>query len=238
MIDVFANRTEAGRLLGRELLQRQWKDPVVLALPRGGVPVAVEVALALHAPLDLVIVRKIGARGNPELAVAAIAEGAGQPVLDLASMEMTGTYRPYVEARACAELEEIARRRALYLGGHRPVSVTGRTAIVVDDGLATGTTARAALRALRDRRPSHLVLAVPVASREALAAVAPEVDETVCLAHPAFFSAVGVHYADFHQLTDDEVLAELARVRHGHASANGQGCRARPGSLRHRLAGG
>ncbi|MEJ8837880.1 phosphoribosyltransferase [Ramlibacter sp. AN1133] len=215
MNDVFANRAEAGRLLARELLQHAWKRPVVLALPRGGVPVAVEVALALRAPLDLVLVRKIGARGNPELAVGAVAEGSAEPVLDLDAMEMTGTYRAYVEARARAELDEIMRRRAVYLGGRAPLPLAGSTAIVVDDGLATGTTARAALRAVRARRPAQLVLAVPVGSRQGLADVAPEVDVLVCLSRPAVFSAVGLHYADFHQLTDDEVLAALARVRSG-----------------------
>lgn len=216
MNDVFANRAEAGRQLARELLQRRWSDPVVLALPRGGVPVAVEVALALKAPLDLLLVRKIGARGNPELAVAAIAEGAGcDPVLDLEAMELTGTYRAYVDARARAELAEIARRRELYLKGRAPLALAGCTAIVVDDGLATGTTARAALKAVRARHPAQVVLAVPVASRHAAAAVAPDVDALVCLAQPAPFSAVGVHYADFHQLSDEEVLAALARVRTG-----------------------
>jgi len=216
MNDVFANRAEAGRLLARELLQRRWSDPVVLALPRGGVPVAVEVALALKAPLDLLLVRKIGARGNPELAVAAIAEGPGcEPVLDLEAMELTGTYRAYVDARARAELAEIARRRELYLKGRVPLALAGCTAILVDDGLATGTTARAALKAVRARHPAQVVLAVPVASRHAVAAVAPDVDALVCLAQPVPFSAVGVHYADFHQLSDEEVLAALARVRTG-----------------------
>ena len=216
MNDVFANRADAGRRLARELLQRKWRNPVVLGVPCGGVAVAVEVAHALRAPMDLVLVRKIGARGNPELAVGAIAEGAGcEPVLDLEAMEMTGTYRNYVEARARSELDEIARRRVLYLRGREPVPLAGCTAIIVDDGLATGTTARAVVKAVRARRPAQLVLAVPVASRQAVAALTPEVDLLVCLSQPAVFSAVGVHYGDFHQLCDEEVLAAVARARTG-----------------------
>jgi putative phosphoribosyl transferase len=128
-------------------------------------------------------------------------------------MELTGTYRAYVDARVPGELQEIARRRAVYLGSRRPLALGGCTAIVVDDGLATGTCARAALQAVRARRPLQVVLAVPVASRRAVAAVLPEVDTLVCLAQPTPFHAVGVHYADFHQLSDEEVLAALPRVR-------------------------
>lgn len=212
MIDVFADRRAAGQMLAKALLARRFADPVVLALPRGGVPLAVEVALALHAPLDLLIVRKIGAPGHRELAVAAIAEGAdGVPVLDRETLAATGTGIDYVEREAKSELREIARRRALYLQGRAPLPVEGKTAIVVDDGLATGTTARAAVQSLRRRRPARLVLAVPVAPPEAVAELEPEVDELICLSQPEFFGAVGVHYADFQQVSDDEVAAELAR---------------------------
>lgn len=215
MNDVFANRRQAGRLLAQALLARDFADPIVLALPRGGVPVAVEVALALHAPLDLLIVRKIGAPGNRELAVAAIAEGAGAPTIDRETLEMTATSQAWVDREAQAELQEIARRRALYLKDRPPLAVEGRTAIVVDDGLATGTTARAAVRALRERKPARVVLAVPVAAPDTVAALQPEVDELVCLAQPSFFMAVGVHYADFHQVADEEVIEELARAQAG-----------------------
>lgn len=209
---VFADRTAAGRLLARELLQRHLPDPVVLALPRGGVPVAVEVALALHAPLDLLIVRKIGAPGNPELAVGAIAEGAAAPVADADALLYTGATMAYVEREARVQVQEIARRRALYLQGRAPVPVEGRTAIVVDDGLATGSTARAGLRALRARKPARIVLAVPVGPADTQEALRAEVDELVCLSTPPFFRAVGVHYADFRQVADEEVVAGLARV--------------------------
>lgn len=211
---VFGDRTQAGRVLAAALAQRHLSDPVVLALPRGGVPVAVEVALALHAPLDLLIVRKIGAPGNPELAVGAIAEGADAAVVDRETLAATGTSRAYVERQAKVELQEIARRRALYLQGRPPLAVEGRTVIVVDDGLATGSTARAAVRALRARKPARLVLAVPVAPPEAVAELQAEVDELVCLSTPEFFGAVGVHYADFRQVGDAEVIAALARVDH------------------------
>ena len=212
MNDVFADRSAAGRQLAHALAQRKLPDPVVLALPRGGVPVAVAVALALHAPLDLLIVRKIGAPGNPELAVGAIADGAEAAVVDRESLALTGTPQAYVDRQAKAERQEIARRRALYLQGRPPLPVKGRTAIVVDDGLATGSTARAAVRALRERKPARVVLAVPVAPSAAVAELLPEVDELVCLCTPEFFGAVGAHYADFRQVQDEEVIAGLARA--------------------------
>jgi putative phosphoribosyl transferase len=220
MSGMFANRRDAGRQLARTLASMKLIDPVVLALPRGGVPVAAEVAAALHAPLDLLLVRKIGAPAQRELAVAAVAEGAGDGlVFDAETMEVTGATRAYVEREAIGERAEIARRRALYLGGRAPLSIEGKTALVVDDGIATGTTVRAALRALRGRHPTRLVLAVPVASPNVVASLRPLVDDLVCLAQPPAFYAVGVHYADFHQVADDEVIAVLeqaAREVKGH----------------------
>ena len=205
----FRNRAEAGRLLARRLLAMQLPDPVVLALPRGGVPVAAEVARALHAPLDLLLVRKIGAPHQPELAVAAVADGADL-VTDELTMGWTGATDEYIERQAELQRAEIARRRALYLAGRAPQPVAGRTAIVVDDGIATGTTVRAALQALRRRAPARVVLAVPVAAPDSLAALAPLVDEVVCLSQPPLFQAVGVHYQDFAQVADEEV-ARLMR---------------------------
>ena len=207
----FTNRTEAGRALAQQLAGLSLAAPiVVLALPRGGVPIGAEVARVLKAPLDLLLVRKIGAPWQRELAVAAVVDG--QPpdiVLDDETMAMTGVDRAYVEAEAKKELREIERRRDAYLRGRAPVAVDGATVIVVDDGIATGTTMRAALKALRRRKPARLVLAVPVAPSDTLALLRGEVDDIVCLAQPYPFHAIGLHYLDFHQVGDDEVLAAL-----------------------------
>jgi putative phosphoribosyl transferase len=210
MILRFADRTDAGRQLARALASMKLADPVVLALPRGGVPVAAEVARAFDAPLDLLLVRKIGAPGQRELAVAAIAEGPGAGlVYDTETMVHSGATEAYVQCEACRERAELARRHAAYLGDRAPVSIEKRTAVVVDDGIATGTTVRAALRALRARHPARVVLAVPVAPARALSEIRPLVDDLVCLSAPPAFYAVGAHYDDFHQVTDDEVVAAL-----------------------------
>lgn len=214
MIDVFADRTQAGRLLAQDLLALKLIDPVVLALPRGGVPVAAEVASALHAPLDLLLVRKIGAPGHRELAVAAVAEGPlPVVVVDDETLQMTGASRAYVDREAKEELREIARRRTAYLGDRPSLPLEGKTAVVVDDGIATGTTVRAALQALRRRKPARLVLAIPVAPREVVAALRADVDDLVCLSQPPYFHAVGAHYADFHQVPDEEVVRILEEAR-------------------------
>ena len=215
----FADRTEAGRLLAQELVRLRLADPVVLALPRGGVPVAAEVAAALHAPLDLLLVRKIGDPGQPELAVAAVAEApGGEIVIDPETLRLTGASVAYVERAAKEELREIARRRSAYLSDRAALPVEGRAAVLVDDGIATGTTVRAALQALRRRRPARLVLAVPVAPPDVVAALRAEVDDLVCLSQPPFFHAVGVHYDDFHQVGDEEVIRILASARPAEAA--------------------
>jgi putative phosphoribosyl transferase len=209
----FADRAAAGRLLGEQLAALNLERPVVLALPRGGVPVALEVARALDARLDLVLVRKIGVPWQPELAVAAVVDGdSPQIVVEERVKREAGITQEYIESEARKQLAEIERRRAVYLQGRSPVSVKDCTAIVVDDGIATGTTVRAALRALRQRAPAHLVLAVPVAPRETIEMLRPEVDRIVCLAQPEPFYAIGLHYADFHQLSDDEVVAALTEA--------------------------
>ena len=211
MTRAFTDRTEAGRALAERLVRMSLAAPVVvLALPRGGVPIGAEVARALNAPLDLLLVRKIGAPHQRELAVAAVVDG--QPpdiVVDDETMAMTGVDRSYIEAEAKQELREIERRRRVYLRGRAPVGVDGATVVVVDDGIATGTTVRAALKALRRRHPARLVLAVPVAPSDTLAMLRAEVDDIVCLAEPFPFHAIGLHYDDFHQVGDDEVLAAL-----------------------------
>jgi putative phosphoribosyl transferase len=213
----WADRAEAGRALAAALAGRSWPHPpLVLALPRGGVPVAAEVARALRAPLDLLMVRKIGAPGQPELAVAAVARLSEQAVPQLATdeplMRCTGADRAWVDQGQQRELAEIARRRRRYLGDRCAESLAGRTALVVDDGLATGTTARAAVLALRHAQPvpARIVLAVPVASAEAARALAAEVDELVCLWQPEPFHAVGAHYRDFRQVDDDAVVNALS----------------------------
>ncbi len=207
----FATRTEAGRALARRLVAAAYPPPVVvLALPRGGVPVAAEVARALGAPLDLLLVRKIGAPWQPELAVAAVVDGDPPDiVVDETTSRLTGVDRKYIDEQAAQEMREIERRREVYLRGRTPVPVAGATVIVVDDGVATGTTIRAAMKALRRRHPARLVLAVPVAPADTLYELQAEADEVICLAQPEPFHAIGLHYGDFHQVSDAEVLAAL-----------------------------
>jgi putative phosphoribosyl transferase len=209
----FENRCEAGRMLGARLAGLRLANPVVLALPRGGVPVALEVARALDAPLDLLLVRKIGVPWQPELAVAAVMDGA-EPVVVIERhiQAETGVKQEYIEQRAKEELAEIERRRRTYLADRAPVPVAGRTAIVVDDGIATGTTMRAALKGLRRRNPARLVLAVPVAPPDTINELRREVDDVVCLAQPSFFGAIGYFYRDFHQLSDDEVVTLMRQA--------------------------
>lgn len=214
MAALLADRTEAGRALGAALARLALRDPVVLALPRGGVPVALEVAKALQAPLDLLLVRKIGAAFDPELAVAAVVDAAGDDlVMDPTLMAETGMDEAEVRARATEQRGEIARRRMRYLGDRPRVPLARRTVIVVDDGIATGTTVRAALKGLRRSGAGLRVLAVPVAPAETLAQLRGEVDRIVCLAQPQPFGAVGRHYADFDQVEDDAVVAALAAAR-------------------------
>jgi putative phosphoribosyl transferase len=210
---IFTDRREAGRELARLVAALGLESPVVLALPRGGVPVAAEVARTLSAPLDLLLVRKIGAPFQPELAVAAVADGPQQElVIDEEILGLTGATHDYVEREAQEERAEIARRRAAYLGDRSRVPVQGRAVVVVDDGIATGTTMKAALRALRRMKPARLVLAVPVAPSDTLQALRAEVDDIVCVMEPPFFRAVGCHYGDFHQVDDDEVIEVLRQL--------------------------
>lgn len=204
----FANRAEAGRLLGRRLQAEPLQGPlVIVALPRGGVPVAVEVARCLDAPLDLLIVRKIGAPWQPELAVAAIVDGTPPViVIDEDISAATGADADYVERQADVERREIERRRDAYLHGRAPLALADTTAILVDDGIATGTTVRAALKALHRRGATRVLLAVPVAPHDTLMALRDSCDRIVCLAEPQPFRAVGAHYLDFHQVSDAEVM--------------------------------
>jgi putative phosphoribosyl transferase len=207
----YANRTEAGRALAEHLLGMALPRPVVvLALPRGGVPVAAEIARVLQAPLDLLLVRKIGAPLQPELAVAAWVEGTPPALVrNEETCAALGVDTAYIEREVAFAAAEAARRRRRYLAGRTPVPIQGATVIVVDDGVATGTTLRAALRGLRSRQPARVVLAVPVGPPDTVAALRAEADEVVCLLQPKSLTAIGLHYRDFHQLDDEEVVAAL-----------------------------
>lgn len=203
----FADRREAGKALARVLTARRLVDPVVLALPRGGVPVALEVARELGAPLDLVLVRKIGMPHQRELAAAAVVDGgAPEIVVNEDVLAAAGITRDYVERQSKVELEEIERRRRVYLEGRPRVSLEGRVLVLVDDGIATGASIRAAIAALRRKRPAKLILAVPVAPRSTIGELRGEVDEIVCLVMPEPFYAVGMQYDDFTQVADAEVV--------------------------------
>ena len=211
---MFANRDEAGRQLARQLLMMRDQAPVVLALPRGGVPVAARVAEALNAPLDLMLVRKIGVPGHHELAVGAIAGTDGQTmVTNPAVAAMAGLTEHDIDLLADAERAELRRRQALYLNGRAPLALAGRTVILVDDGIATGATAKAALLAIRKAAPKRIVLAVPVASGDAVADLRPFADDILCLEIPPMFYAVGAQYRDFPQIEDTEVIETLASQR-------------------------
>lgn len=214
------NRVTAGQALAEALAERNFDHPLVLALPRGGVPVAAEVARKLGAPLDLVMVRKIGVPNQPELAAAAVVNGAHpEIVVNDGIAAMAGLTRSDIEALADAQLEEIKRRRAIYMKGRTQVPIEGKTAIIVDDGIATGATIRAALLAVRRQDPSRLVLAVPVAPADTLDDLRPTVDEIVCLETPEPFYAIGGHYVDFNQVPDEEVVQRLAEAAKIHSDA-------------------
>ncbi len=208
----FRNRAEAGRKLAAALAGYRGQDPVILALPRGGVPVAAEVAAALDAPLDLILVRKIGVPFEPELAMGAIVDG-GSPLIvrNEDVIRQAGIAEADFKAVCDAEFSEIERRRKRYLGNRGAADVKAHTAIVIDDGIATGATTRAALRATRMRNPKRLVLAVPVAPTESLAELRGEADDVVCLEEYDAFGAIGFYYSDFRQVPDEEVIDILKR---------------------------
>ena len=209
---VFRDRTEAGKRLAAALARYRGQDVVVFALPRGGAPVAAPIAEALHAPLDLILVRKVGAPDQPELAMGAVADGGAAVVARNEDViRMLGVGEAEFDAECRAELAEIERRRDAYLGGRPRAPIEGRIAIVVDDGVATGATTRAALRAVRAGRPKSLILATPVAPPDTLDSLRAECDDIVCLEVRADFGAIGQFYADFSQVKDAEVVAILDR---------------------------
>lgn len=212
---IFADRTDAGNRLLPAIKAALPKDCdlVVIALPRGGVPIGRVIASALKAPLDVVLVRKLGLPGQPELAVAAVTNGQAPEICinhDIA--RAVGLSDADIADLASPALAEIARRRALWHGARPMEPVAGKTVLVVDDGIATGASLRAALSWLKRQGAKQLMVAVPVAPRAALALLAGQADQVICLATPCPFFAVGAHYADFPQITDDEVTAALSRA--------------------------
>lgn len=211
---VFADRVEAGRQLALRLMHLKGRDPVVLALPRGGVPVAVEIARALAAPLDLVMVRKLGVPGQPELAAGAVVGGAVElTVLNEGIVRLCAIAPATIEHLKRRELAEIERRRALYYGEWEPIEIAGKCAIIVDDGIATGASMRAALQAVHQAGAAWRVAAAPVAPPDTLDALAGDADEVAVALIEPDFQAIGLFYQDFHQLEDAEVIAMLATVR-------------------------
>jgi len=217
---IFRNRIDAGQFLASKLTEYANRpDVMVLALPRGGVPVAYEVAQKLHAPLDIFVVRKLGVPGHEELAMGAIASG-GVRVLNHEVVSYIRIPDSVIDEVAAAELRELRRREQLYRGPRPPLDVRGRTVIIVDDGLATGSSMRAAVRALRQKEPKEIVVAVPVGARETCDSFKNEVDTmAICAITPEPFQAVGLWYLDFSQTTDEEVHNLLARAEQTRVAA-------------------
>jgi putative phosphoribosyl transferase len=206
----FADRRDAGRQLAERLAPLAGEQVVVVALPRGGVPVAHEVAAALDAPLEILAVRKLGAPHNPEYGIGAVAED-GTCVIDAEAAEVLGISNAELDAIVVRESAELVRRVAAYRGDRPPLDLAGRTAVVVDDGVATGLTDTAALRAVRRKGPLRVVLAVPVSSPDALVRLRAEADEVVCLRAPRLLHGVSQYYRDFSQVSDKDVLRDLQR---------------------------
>lgn len=213
---MFQDRSDAGQQLARAVAEAAPDDPVVLALPRGGVPLAADVAAALAAPLDLVLVRKIGMPRHAELAAGAIVDGPSPVTLfNQQILRVAGLSEADFEGRIEELKAEIEARRALYLPGRDPVPVAGKTAILVDDGIATGATIRVAVKALRAQNPAAIWIAVPVAPADIIPQLEAETDKVICLEVPRDFWAVGAHYRDFGQVEDEAVIACLRRFDRG-----------------------
>ncbi|HLB80901.1 MAG TPA: phosphoribosyltransferase family protein [Dongiaceae bacterium] len=219
---MFVDRTDAGRRLAGELRHLRGEDPIVLALPRGGVPVAYEVARALDAPLDLLLIRKIGAPGQPELALGAVMDGdRPETVINEEGRRLFAVTDEELAELVAAKLAEIEQRRQRYLAGRPRARLDGRTVIVVDDGVATGATMRVALKAIRRAGPRRLVVAVPVAPPDAVEVLKRDADEVVCLDASDFFGGISAFYGDFRQLDDADVVALLNRARRPEADDAG-----------------
>lgn len=209
---IFKDRTEAGQMLASELLQFASENPVVLGMPRGGVVLAYEIAQALHAPLDVIVARKIGAPGQPEYAIGAIAPG-GIRIFNPEAMPYFEGNSPEIEELIRLEQLEMERRIKLYRGDHAELDVKNKTVIIVDDGLATGQSALAAIRSVRQQHPKKIVLAVGACALSSARILQAEVDILVCLSMPEYFYAVGEWYQDFSQTSDQEVIDLLSKNR-------------------------
>jgi len=209
---IYADREAAGRMLARRLMAYAHTDAVVLGIPRGGVPVAKVVADALGAPLEVIVVRKLGAPGQPELGIGAVADGDHpRAIFNQDIIEQLGVSDEYIEAEIARQLKEANRRERAYRGGRAKLALAGKTVIVVDDGIATGCSVRAALRGARRQQPKRLILAIPVTPAESLAALRSDADEIICLETPENFFAVGQFYRDFEQVSDDRVKTILSQ---------------------------
>ncbi|MCH8004657.1 MAG: phosphoribosyltransferase [Planctomycetes bacterium] len=218
---MFANRLEAGCQLGRRLEHLSGQSVMVLGLPRGGVIVAAQIAEALSAPLDVLVVRKLGAPLQPELAIGAVTDGdQPQQIFNDELIDRLAVSREYLDREIQWQLAEVRRRQELYRGGRPAVKILQQTVIVADDGIATGATVRAGIQALRGNGAARIVLAVPVAPLQVAQSLRQEVDELLCLQTPASFTAVGAFYGDFRQVTDKEVIDTLQRA----AQRRHEGC--------------
>jgi len=215
---VIENRASAGKQLAARLSHLRGHDPLILALPRGGVPVASEIARALDAELDLMMVRKLGAPGNPEYAIGAVVDGEDpQVVLNDEALEIIAPGTDYLQREMSRQLVELERRRMAYMGNRRKPRMEGRTVVIVDDGIATGSTITAAIRGARKAGAERLILAVPIAPRDIADRLAPLCDEIVVLELPEPFGSVGQHYGDFSQTSDAEVVRIMERARSNRA---------------------
>jgi len=214
---VYPSREVAGRMLAQRLTAYANADTVVLGIPRGGLPVAREVAQVLGAPLDVIVARKLGAPGQPELGIGAVVDGDHpRAIFNQEIIAHLGVSDKYIEAEIARQLKEVNRRESAYRGGRAKVPLAGKTVILIDDGIATGSSVRAALRGVRRHKPKRLILAVPVAPADTIDTLRGEADEIVCLETPEDFFAVGQFYRDFHQVSDDEVKTILQAQTSGH----------------------
>jgi putative phosphoribosyl transferase len=208
---MFRDRIEVGKLLARRISALKVSNPIVLAIPRGGVPVAKEIALALHVPLDLVITRKIGAPGQPEFAIGAVTQD-GNAIVDEETVNMFGISREYIQEERTRQMHEIQERMRKYRGSKPYPNLEGKTVVIVDDGIATGNTMIAAIESLRRQKPSSIIIATGVAPKETVAKLSKVADRVICLDSPEPFYAIGQFYENFDQVEDEEVVQTLSEV--------------------------